>query len=370
MVAAKFGDAPTAWVFGVLVFASAGICLAMVWPFLPALGWALLLAVIAWPLHVRLGRRIRSPNAAAAVTTTIIAAAIVVPALLVGIRLVREARSLSAINRPAIGSNPRTPRIAAISGLRGALTWVENYVELPETDPEAAIRTTVAEAGRAIGRYSVTVIKNAVWGSVQLAVLVISLFFMFRDGHLAGAFVRSMLPFGREQIDRVLAAVTDTLHAAVIGTGVIAVAQGLLAGAAYFAAGLPSPMLWTVVTIILCLVPVLGAPVIWIPASVLLALQGETGRAVGLALWGLLVVGTVDNLLRPFVIGQRTRMHPLPVFFSILGGTMLMGPLGLFMGPLALAFLAAVEHEWRLLKSTSGACTDGREVALKRAVLK
>jgi predicted PurR-regulated permease PerM len=129
---------------------------------------------------------------------------------------------------------------------------------------------------------------------------------------------------------------TDAIVASVYGNGVVAVVQGTLAGVAYAVVGLPAPLLWTAVTIVLCLIPVLGAPIVWAPAALFLALQGEAGRAIGLVLWGLLVVGTIDNILRPILIGNRTQMHPLPVLLAVVGGSILMGPLGLFMGPVVL----------------------------------
>lgn len=335
--------------FGILIGAVA-LCVALVWPFLPLIGWSLTLAVTTWPAYRRLNLWLKRPSAAAALTTTLALTVIVVPAVLLGIRLVHEAKSLAGTNHSLGGQSLASPkpRIQAVPAVRSALSWIESWVELPPMEPEAAIRSTAAEAGRAIGRYSVTLVKNAAWGSIQLVIMTITLFFMLRDGHNLRGEVSYYIPLDENQTNRVLQKVSDAISATVIGNGVVALVQGMLAGIAYIAVGLPSPVLWTVVTIVLCLIPVLGAPVVWGPAAILLALQGEIGASIGLALWGLLAVGTIDNLLRPILIGQKTRMHPLPVFFSVVGGTLLMGPLGLFMGPVILSGMAALLQEFRL----------------------
>jgi predicted PurR-regulated permease PerM len=96
--------------------------------------------------------------------------------------------------------------------------------------------------------------------------------------------------------------------------------QGTLGGVAFWVLGLPSPLLWGVVMTLLCIIPLAGAPIVWVPSAIILAIQGEYFKAIGLALWGWLVVGTVDNITRPFIIGGRTSLHPLAVFFAILGG--------------------------------------------------
>jgi predicted PurR-regulated permease PerM len=136
--------------------------------------------------------------------------------------------------------------------------------------------------------------------------------------------------------------VVETIHATVYGATAVAVAQGALTGLAFWFLGLPAPLLWTAVTTVLCFVPLLGAPVVWVPTVIVLAAQGAYGKAFALSLWGLLVVGLVDNFIRPIVIGARTQLHPMVVFFSVLGGLLLMGPLGLLMGPVILAITIAL----------------------------
>jgi predicted PurR-regulated permease PerM len=124
--------------------------------------------------------------------------------------------------------------------------------------------------------------------------------------------------------------------------------QGTLGGVAFWVLGLPSPLLWGVVMTLLCIIPLAGAPIVWVPSAIILAIQGEYFKAIGLALWGWLVVGTVDNITRPFIIGGRTSLHPLAVFFAILGGLFAVGGVGVFLGPVLLSVTLALLDILRL----------------------
>jgi predicted PurR-regulated permease PerM len=118
--------------------------------------------------------------------------------------------------------------------------------------------------------------------------------------------------------------------------------QGALGGLAFWALDIPSPVLWGVVMILVSIIPTLGAFIVWIPAAVYLAATGQTWQALALTVWGTVVVGLTDNLLRPILIGNRARMHELLVFFGVLGGLELFGVLGLFIGPVIFAVMFAL----------------------------
>lgn len=130
--------------------------------------------------------------------------------------------------------------------------------------------------------------------------------------------------------------ISGTVHATVYGTLAVSSIQGVLGGLIFWCLGLPAPLLWGVVMAILAVIPVLGAFVVWIPAALFLAMEGSWGKALILTLWGMLVVGTVDNLLRPVLVGNRLKLHTVLAFISVVGGLMLFGPAGLILGPVAL----------------------------------
>jgi predicted PurR-regulated permease PerM len=126
------------------------------------------------------------------------------------------------------------------------------------------------------------------------------------------------------------------------GTLFIALIQGLLAGVGFWIFGLPQPALWGTLTIITALVPVVGTALIWLPASIYLFSTGVTGMALGLFLWGAILVGSIDNFLRPKLIERYMKVHPFFILISVLGGLSLFGPLGFLLGPLVLSLILAL----------------------------
>ena len=129
--------------------------------------------------------------------------------------------------------------------------------------------------------------------------------------------------------------------------------QGTLAGLMFWWLGIPGPVLWGVVMGLLNIVPILGPYVIWLPIAIGLALQGDWGRALILTGWGAVVVGLIDNVLYPVLVGNRMRLHTLPVFFAILGGLVVFGSSGVILGPVILAITDALIHIWKV-RTTAG----------------
>jgi predicted PurR-regulated permease PerM len=123
---------------------------------------------------------------------------------------------------------------------------------------------------------------------------------------------------------------------------VIAVIQGVLGGLAFWVLGLPSPLLWGVVMIFLSMIPMAGAFIVWVPAAIYLAITGHWVSALILTVWGALVIGSIDNFLRPKLVGEKTRLHELLVFFSVLGGLQVFGVIGLVLGPVIVAITIAL----------------------------
>ena len=147
-------------------------------------------------------------------------------------------------------------------------------------------------------------------------------------------------------MNRLFGEVFDTVHATVYGTFAVAAVQGLLGGLMFWWLGLPEPLLWGVVMGLLAVVPVLGAFVIWIPAAIFLALEGSEVKAVLLTIWGLVVVGGIDNLLYPMLVGRRLKMHSIVAFVSIIGGLLVLGPSGLILGPVVFTVTRVLLEIW------------------------
>jgi predicted PurR-regulated permease PerM len=156
----------------------------------------------------------------------------------------------------------------------------------------------------------------------------------------------ALSPLSEPEMSRLFNRVGDTIHATVYGTFAIAAVQGCLGGLMFWWLGLPAPLLWGFVMSLLAIVPMLGTFVIWAPAALFLALEGNWSSALILAFWGMLIVGTIDNLLRPVFVGNRLKLHTVLTFMSVVGGLMLFGPAGLILGPVTLTVTIVLLDIW------------------------
>jgi predicted PurR-regulated permease PerM len=175
---------------------------------------------------------------------------------------------------------------------------------------------------------------------------LLTAFFMYRNGEQFAKQVREVMhQLLGARVDDYMIAIGDTTRAVVYGLVLAALAQGILAGTGYWLAGLQAPGLLGAVTALIALVP-FGAPLIWLSAAIWLLITDRTGAGIFLLVWGAVPVSWVDNLVRPLVISNQTRIPFLLVMFGVLGGIAAFGLVGLFMGPVILAVLMAVWREW------------------------
>ena len=162
-------------------------------------------------------------------------------------------------------------------------------------------------------------------------------------------------------MNRLYTRVDDTIHATVYGTLAVSSMQGLLGGLMFWFLGMSAPLLWGVMMALLAVVPVLGTFVIWAPAAVFLAMEGEMTKAITLVAWGAIAIGLIDNALNPYLIGNRMRFHTLLVFISIIGGLALFGASGIILGPLLLAIADALLDVWKRRTAFGGTIEVGVE---------
>jgi predicted PurR-regulated permease PerM len=304
-------------------------------PFLFCMAWAAVLAVIAWPMHRRISRRLRRPSVAAALSCLLATVAIVLPVMLVAVQVTQEATALveSLQSAPDGARVSRWLRPLEHPAIAPAYRWLMERVDWRRLDLDSAVRQLATLVSGFLARQSIALVGNLVWGIAQSVLSLVTLFFLLRDWPLLSPRLRAFFSLNGAPMEALFTRAVRTIHAAIYGAAVVAVAQGTLGGLAFWALGLPRPFLWGTVMAVLCLIPLAGAPIVWIPAALVLTAQGQYGKAIALALWGLLVIGLVDNVLRPLVIGARTRLHLLTAIFGVLGGLLLMGPLGLLLGP-------------------------------------
>jgi predicted PurR-regulated permease PerM len=167
-------------------------------------------------------------------------------------------------------------------------------------------------------------------------------FFLLRDSTFFLQGLKVLLPFSKDETERLLVRIHDTIHAALFGTLAVSAIQGMLGALLLFWLQLPAAIVWGVIMALLAVMPYLGAFVIWIPLAIFLALQGSWDKALVTTAWGTIVIGLSDNLLYPYLVGRRLHYHSLVVFFFLLGGVLVFGPAGIVLGPISLAIAAEV----------------------------
>jgi predicted PurR-regulated permease PerM len=333
------------------------LCYRLVQPFVPALSWGLALAVVGYPLHKAICRRIPHATVAAALTVTVIAVVIIGPVTFVTQQLVQQVAGAATLVRDALESGSwrqlidQQPQVAAVAG------WLESTVSLDDALPRLAT---------AVEQWAPTVVVGSVAAILQLLITVLVLFYFFRDKRDLAADARSYLPLSERETDVVIRRITDTIQATIFGSLTVAAVQGFMGGLMFWLLGLPAPVVWGAVMAVLATIPVAGTFLVWAPAAVYLALSGSWGKALVLVGWGAVAIGLIDNLLYPMLVGKRLRFHPLPVFFSIVGGLSVFGAAGLVLGPLVLSITTALLEVLRR-RTSGGSAADARTVGSSAA---
>jgi len=314
-------------------------------PFLSTIVWAVLLAFVLYPVNRWLQRKFGNrKGAAAGVMILIVVVAVVVPAVFLTSLFVRQASEL--LGRMSLLANryqiQRPQDLFRIPMFDQISRWFDEKTPLSSAD----VQQYAVNAARSALEFGLTHAKGLLLGVValfgSLLLMLFVLYFFFRDGdRLAGEFL-AVIPAPADRKAKLVEYISQVTRAVVYGTLVTAIVQGTLVGVAFAICGLPSPAVFGVLASIASLLPVGGTAFVWLPGAIVLASDSRWGWAIALALWGILVVGTIDNVLRPALISGRAQISTLPVFFGVLGGVAAFGPVGLFLGPILIALAQAL----------------------------
>jgi predicted PurR-regulated permease PerM len=190
-----------------------------------------------------------------------------------------------------------------------------------------------------------------------LVITVGVLFVLLRDASSFARALRRALPFGAEQNERLIALTSDLVFASVTATIAVAAVQGLIGGLTFALLGVSGYVLWGVMMFLLAFLPLVGATLVWLPAAVWLALSGSLGKGIVLAVVGVLVLGNVDNVLRPLLLSGKSQMNTLVLIISLMGGVSAFGFIGIVLGPLVAALLTALAESYQadLKRAAAGA---------------
>lgn len=316
------------------------VCWKMVQPFLTVILWAGVLALLFSPLYRRLLARLKKPGLTAALTLLLVIAVVIVPVGLISGALAAEiadfaksapARYDALLSDPAIGGR-----------LQGLIDTIKTRTGLGDKLTPEAFQEHLSGLGQGLVKGTFNVLGGALGALVNLLFILFALFFLLRDGDGVVEVLRDLVPLEAKETTRLFDRTRDIIQASVYGVLVISFIQGALGGIIFAVLGIPSALLWGVIMALLSILPMVGSGLIWLPAALILLATGHWQKGVILILFGALVIGSVDNFLRPKLVGERAQMHELAIFFAVLGGLKVFGMLGLLFGPVMFAVTASL----------------------------
>jgi len=340
-------------VFGVVAGSLLALALfSILRPFLGSILWAGLLAFLLAPLNRLLTQSLGGrPGLAAFLLTLAGALFVLVPAVVTAMIFAGQATELlRLLERLAEQYRIHQPSdLLEVPALDEFFQWLGRFVPVP---PER-IRGWAFEGGRSLLTLlldsSGTFFAGVLEVVVKVGLTLFLLFFFLRDGAEATARALRLIPMSQDRKADLVGHVSAVTRAVALGTLLTALVQGTLVGLSFAFTGLSSPVVFGVLASLAALVPLVGSSLVWVPAAIMLAVQGRVGAAAFLAFWGMVVVSLVDNIVRPLVVSGRAQISTLPVLLGLMGGLATFGAIGIVLGPvliaLALALLRFVEEE-------------------------
>lgn len=310
----------------------------IVWPYIGAVFWSVVLAILFAPLYRRALRLTGGRGTLAALATLLAGiAGVGIPVALLTASLLRQASALYAdISTRRIDFAAYGQRI-----VEALPAWARTGLDSLGLGDLAAIQSRLEAGAQAAARFVMTHVLgfglDAVDFTVSVAVMLYLLFFLLRDGQSLSARIEAALPLAVDDKRALLATFATVVRATVKGGGVMAAVQGVLGGAVLGLLGIQGPIFWGVVFGLLSILPAVGAGLLWAPIAVYFLVTGSVWKGVALTLFGALVLTVVDNILRPILVGRDTRLPGYLVLISTLGGIASVGLTGVVVGPMIAA---------------------------------
>jgi predicted PurR-regulated permease PerM len=314
-------------------------------PFMAPLFLGAVFAVVLYPIYTRIRTRFGGREALASLATLVIALILIlIPTFLLGFQLVHEAQQLYGSYQSGSAQESFTVFLGQAGHIAegyvpGAQNSLANLSANLDTYMQSALTWIIQHFGVAF--------SSAAGIFLDLFLFFVALYFFLRDGEKLSRYLVQISPLSDRDDETILQRLQASVTSLVRGRLVISLAQGFLSGVGFLIFGVPNAVLWGLVAAIASIVPPIGTALVLAPAVAYLAFTSHIGAAIGLAIWGSLAVGLVDNLLAPYLMSQGLQLHPLLVLLSVLGGLEIFGPIGIFLGPLAMSLLLVLLSIYR-----------------------
>ena len=313
------------------------LCALLLHPFFSAIVGAIILAVITRYPYNWLASKIKNRSLCAAIALVVVTLAVIIPTFFLARELGKQA--YDTVNSFRNGGHQ--DKLSSFIADRPELAArIETFTS--SIDVNNAARTTASYVGGNVAG----ILGNSIRIITQLVVMLFLLFFLFRDHAIALASLRWLLPLREDETTELIERVGDTILATALGRLTIAAVQGILAGLAFWVLGVPGVILWAFTLTACAMIPAFGSFLVWGPAALYLGLNGHWGKAALLAIWGAVIVSTIDNILYPILVGSHLRAHTVTILLSVLGGITLFGPIGIVLGPVLFTLAATLLDIW------------------------
>lgn len=310
-------------------------------PFLATLVLAGICAVVLHPIYKKILKLIGGHEATATAITVILSIiCIIIPLTLLGTQMIHEAVTLYG-NFSEI-DNKQSGLVIVINDIGRTserfIPGTEQYFNNISNNITIYIKQVLAWLMSNLGQ----ALSGATVLLLDLFIFLISFYYLLKDGSKLKKELIKLSPLNDSDDETVFKKLESAVNSIIKGNLVIAFIQGILMAIGFYLFGLPNGILWGSVAIVASLVPRIGTAIVLVPAVLYLFVTGSTTPAIGLAIWGTLIVGLVDNILGPKLIGKHLQLHPIFILLSVLGGLVLFGPIGIFLGPLVMSLLFAL----------------------------
>jgi predicted PurR-regulated permease PerM len=331
-------------VFALVVAAALGYALVLIFtPFFGSMTWAAFLAFLIFPLNIRWRRHLRGRGAAAGVLTVLAPIVILLPLSALSIEFVSQISGLlQRLQQAAKQWDIKTfADLRQFPWIAHANDWLQAHAGISAAQVQSWLVSGTQQILQRAAGFSGSFFLGALDSLLGFAIMLFLLFFFLRDGDVMMARARELIPLDEERKDRLFEQLSNVTRAIMFGTSVTALAQGLLIGVGFAIASLPSPVVFGVLAALLSLLPIGGAAFVWVPAVIWLFVDGRWGFGIFMLAWGLML-GGLDNVLRPVLISGRAKISALAVFVGVLGGIPAFGAIGVIAGPVVLSLVLAL----------------------------
>ena len=312
-------------------------------PFFVPIAWAAVLVILFFPLYEKILPKVRTRGLASLIMCTLIIIIIIGPLTYLFIALVNEA-SVAVAKVNELSKSGELGRILSFD-----LPWFDvmkeklsKYYDISSINLQQLARDSIDSVSSVLVAQTSWLIANGTRTVFYFFLMIFTMYYFFKDGTQIIHTMRRLMPLTPEQVDVTFRQLRDIIAATMYGGVAVALLQGLLGGILFAIVGIPSPVFWGAIMAFLSIIPIVGAFIVYIPAGVILFIGGSYIKGIIVIAVGSFVISQVDSVLRPFLIAGKASMHPLMLFFAIMGGIALFGLLGVVLGPMIAAIFVTI----------------------------